>query len=128
MQLMIIVAPLPHSHVILYIARNDSDCCAYIWLSDIWSLTVVYVVWIGSTSFARTQDQTQILKLYSRTTLVHLQMVLLHQHLSISQSPQLQSLLLIPHLELMVYDIMHWENFKPSSPPTPPTPPPPLSL
>lgn len=64
----------------------------------------LFAVWTGSTSYARTQGQTLILRLCLLTTHVHLQMVLLHLHLSIFQLQQLQSLHPMHRLEHTVYD------------------------
>ena len=63
---------------------------------------LVHTAWTGSISYARIQGQTQTSRLYSQITHV-LQMVLLHLHLSIFQLLQLQNLLLIHHLDFLVY-------------------------
>ncbi len=108
--------PSSPAHVILYLALVILIVVPIYGCMILICDYVVFVVWIGSTSFARTQGQTQTLRLYSQITHVPHQTVLLHQHLSISLLPQLQSLLLIPHLELMEYDIMRLRRFYVFSP------------
>lgn len=86
------------------VAANYFICFLSIFVCYVIHQYFLFAVWTGSTSYARTQGQTLILRLCLLTTHVHLQMVLLHLHLSIFQLQQLQSLHPMHRLEHTVYD------------------------